>query len=656
MKNIFFSLMLLTGVSANAQLFVSSNSDIYVSSSTTLYTAENFVNEGVLTLEASGTADVIFDGDYTNTNGIVNFNDNAFRIGSGEVGVSANDVNLEFATSGDVVESLIVNKTGGVATALSSTLKVTEDLTMIDGDLSAADEVILVSNSSNTAVVLESDPNANASVTVQRYFPGKRAFRFISPSVNSILPIHDNWQEGASAYNDTSIENGYGIHITGLGYLPSHSGTDPSQTDQIGGLDWQPTGNPSLFEYNNGSQNWEAVLDTDSRLLNAQIPLLTMVRGARVTGGVPLDITTNSTTGTETVLRAKGELLFGDESAPLSTGASEYSFVANPYHSQVDFNTLSSNGLTTFVYYWDPNINTRGGYVSWDTSTNLNSILNSGTGTSEINQYIQPGQAFFVQNASSLPVSPSLTFTETNKDNTSIQTEVFSNNPLSTLGINLKSEVNNELIINDGIIMIFDSTYSDSVNDEDALRFANEDETLAIVQDSNLLMFDKRPEPQNEQVVPLNIQNYRNLNYQFNFVKENTQVEVVLEDTYTGLITAIEDNTIYDYTIDDAIPESKDESRFNLIFNPTTLNLNDFENFGMTLSPNPTSAILNFQFTSNLTMSDSKVNIYDVTGRLVSIQNMSDSLSVNVSNLSDGMYLVKVTNNNKTWVSKFIKE
>jgi len=658
MKKIYlFTLFIFAYLTVSAQLFVSSDSEIYVSSSSTLYTNENFVNQGTLSLETGGTANTTFDGDYLNTDGTVNFNDNAFRIGSGDTTRSIDDVNLEFATAGETVDFMIVNKDGGTATGASSTLEIIESLTMQNGNLDAEDEIILISNAANTAIVEQSDQNATASVTVQRFFPGKRAFRFVSPSVNSSLSISENWQEGATAWNDSSVENGFGIHITGLGELPGsgHSST-PGDGDQFQGLDWQPSGNPSMFMFNGTIQDWLPVLETNVAALNAQLPFLTMVRGARVTGGVAFDITLNSTPATDATLRAKGSLLFGNQSAPLNSGAGNYSFVANPYHSQVDYNALTKNELTSFVYYWDPNINTRGGYVSWDSSTNVNSILGGGTGSSAINQFIQPGQAFLVQNVSSPTGAPSLQFTEANKDNTNSQTAVFSSENLSSLSVNLKTDVEGELITADGIIMVFDPNYSNDITDEDARRFFNEDETLSFVEASELLMFDKRPEPQDEKTIPLNVQNYRNSLYEFTIVKQNTSVDVYLEDTYLDIIEPITDNYSYSFTVDETVPETLNAGRFQLLFNPENLNTQDFELAGISVYPNPAINILNIDLGNNYSRFD-QLELYDVQGRLVSQTNLNQELQttqMNVGDLSSGVYILKVSSKDEQISAKVI--
>ena len=334
MKKFLIIPFILLSISLQAQFFIESETQVTVKPIDGLYIDENFENKGTLTLEADGSTEVIFDGNYKNTDGIVAFNDNVFRIGSGNSD-SNSIVTLDFNPLGETVGRMIVDKTGGSADGQSGTIDVTTSLTMEDiGALNAENQVILISNSSNTAVVEPSNPNAVAKVTVQRHFfpssnntpnPPIRAFRLVSPSVTSSGTIHRDWQEGATSWNDTAVDDGFGIHITG---------NNTSQTDNSlnNGLDWNPSGNPSMFEYDNINNNgWSAVTITDDNdpltvtdHLEAQKPYLVMVRGARITGGIAFDITSSDTDATVTTLRAKGELQFGDNiAAPLNNGSEE---------------------------------------------------------------------------------------------------------------------------------------------------------------------------------------------------------------------------------------------------------------------------------------------------------------------------------------------
>lgn len=83
-------------------------------------------------------------------------------------------------------------------------------------------------------------------------------------------------------------------------------------------------------------------------------------------------------------------------------------------------------------------------------------------------------------------------------------------------------------------------------------------------------------------------------------------------------------------------------------------NLNNIDfnkNFNVTITPNPTQNILNIQSQEVI----KKVFVYDALGKKVLVNQVSANI-LDVSNLSQGIYLIKVTGeNDKTFTSKFIK-
>jgi glucose/arabinose dehydrogenase len=86
----------------------------------------------------------------------------------------------------------------------------------------------------------------------------------------------------------------------------------------------------------------------------------------------------------------------------------------------------------------------------------------------------------------------------------------------------------------------------------------------------------------------------------------------------------------------------------------TSLNTNDFEKNGITVYPNPASDELFVKNENNIELS--AIKITDLTGKTVAYQN-SQLSSINISNLSKGMYFVKVeTQTGNSVTSKIIKQ
>ncbi len=77
------------------------------------------------------------------------------------------------------------------------------------------------------------------------------------------------------------------------------------------------------------------------------------------------------------------------------------------------------------------------------------------------------------------------------------------------------------------------------------------------------------------------------------------------------------------------------------------------ENHNINLYPNPNNGVFTLQSDNNLVK---KVNVIDVTGRVVLTQNSEESsMTFNISDLASGIYYVSINSNNNTQVIKVIK-
>ena len=80
---------------------------------------------------------------------------------------------------------------------------------------------------------------------------------------------------------------------------------------------------------------------------------------------------------------------------------------------------------------------------------------------------------------------------------------------------------------------------------------------------------------------------------------------------------------------------------------------NNLLNFEM--YPNPVSDLLNIQLPTGTDKAE--VGVYDYTGRLVSTKTISSNNStLDVQNISKGIYIIRVTTNSKIGVQRFIKK
>lgn len=372
------------------------------------------------------------------------------------------------------------------------------------------------------------------NVTVERYVPARRSYRFLSPGVNTAGSIKTNWMEGVNntdPYGGGNINPapGYGTHITGTG-------------GSTNGFDQTVTNNPSVFTFNNAAQKWEALQGTNATLAAGTAYRL-FIRGSRST-----DLTTNTPPATPTTIRSVGYLSTGpvtfDKSAnspvALSSVAGNFSFLGNPYASSVDWEAVVSvdpstkqvtgtaRDITPTYCTWDPNINTRGGYVYYNAITHTNNI-----GISKVNRQIQPGQAFFVQTAGGNP-DPLLQFKEVHK--TTVNNNVFRTySDIPRLSIQLLTNIaaGSENVA-DGVVAFFHKDFSFDIENEDSRKLRNNDENMSIVSRGASLSIEGRPAIRTNDSLNLNITQLKQDKYFLTIDGSNfpSNISAFLKDAY----------------------------------------------------------------------------------------------------------------------------
>ena len=476
--------------------------------------------------------------------------------------------------------------------------------------------------------------SVSGNVTVERFIPAgdnnKRAFRFLASSVNSTNFIRDNWQEKGR----NNVIN-LGTHITG------------STIDGNKGFDGTTSGQASLLMFDNGTQTWGSIDNTDNTNLETGKAYNLFVRGDR-----SIDLTSSSQTPTNTTLRATGSLVTGNvdfttTSTPqLATGNEEWNFIGNPYQSIVDFTALTITDVkSTFFYAWNPNENTNGKYELYDNTVSTPSPM------------IQPGQSFFVQN-STTATSPLITFTEAAKNTSGTVTTVFDDNSLAIADLELYDANNSKL---DVMLFRFESGANNGIDDFDAGKLGNPNENLASVNTNTLLALERRDIPQQDEIIPLQIEQYQFTQYEFklNTANWDDNIDVYILDDYLNTQTLIDDSQVYSFNIDSSIPESVASDRFSLIFDNTTLGVND-NSFGdnFSLYPNPTQDGLFSIKTQNLNAKNVDISIHNLMGQQHLKQEYevesNGVININARDLSAGVYMIKLHQDNKNFTTKLI--
>jgi plastocyanin len=133
-------------------------------------------------------------------------------------------------------------------------------------------------------------------------------------------------------------------------------------------------------------------------------------------------------------------------------------------------------------------------------------------------------------------------------------------------------------------------------------------------------------------------------------------------ETFTsGTITGVGQTYSYTFTLQGSNPyfcgiHGAPSMSGTITVNPA-LGIEDLKNnIVFNISPNPVTSTLNVRLSKNII--DGNVTIFDVLGKLILIQkiNQNNLTQVNVSYLSKGMYIVKVSSSENTQTKRFIKE
>ncbi|KOS06854.1 hypothetical protein AM493_13070 [Flavobacterium akiainvivens] len=534
------------------------------------------------------------------------------------------------------VYSLTTNNAQGVT--LNGALAVNGVLTLQNGTFNTSNALTLKSNAQNTAKVAESAGSIAGNVTVERYIPARRAFRFLS-SPTTGGTINSNWQEGSPATDPV----GLGTDITGTGGAAN-------------GFDASGSNNPSLFTFDNETATWEAVTTTNIDL-EAGVPYRMLVRGDRA-----VDQTSNAAVATATTLRTTGTLTTGNVLVSnLSPAAGAFNFVGNPYQATVDVQELladagATNVNANFYYVWDPTVNTRGAYVTVNVDANTNS-----NPSSVANKYLHPGQAFFVETAAE--GTAWLTFKESHKytNGTSTPNLYRTNSDNEGAAIALTLYTDESLAANgpsaDGLVVRFDDAYSNDVDAFDAKKPANQDESIALVTNGQNLSYESRAMPVDGETLALSATTYRAANYTF---KANTNglngVSAWLKDNHTNTLTELQNNaeTLYSFTVAEGEAGSVAEGRFEVVFQ-STLSVNNPSAAQFSVYPNPATGS-----TFNVALAGAEeitVTLYNQLGQAIAAQATpaGDTFTITPqTQLTDGLYMVEITSGSKVYNSKII--
>jgi hypothetical protein len=360
-------------------------------------------------------------------------------------------------------------------------------------------------------------------------------------------------------------------------------------------------------------------------------------------------------------LTFSGEVETGTVNVGVSTptGGSQWNLIGNPYPSYIDAssflmstaNTAVLDGSGTAIYAYNSNA------YSGNAQTIGNfTIINLATLTLPGETFnIAPGQGFFVASGAGGNVEFTAGMRTTSGEDDYILGRDSHESQFLKLDLMGSSAYSTSIFFNSNATLGLDQGYDAIVYDNNAINYpfythlAQENTGLAMaIQTLPYVDF-------NDIIVPLGINAQANeeLTISINTVSTlPSEINVYLEDTFEDALTLLNTNDFL-FT---SPTELEGTGRFYLRFTANTLSIedNNFNDLHIYATAIPKELVIN-----GLLMTKTEANVFDIQGRLVlktNLDTINTINSIDVSTLSTGVYIVKVSNDNQVKTQKVIIE
>ncbi len=478
---------------------------------------------------------------------------------SSDLVIGGNAGTLLFSNGNNVLKNLTI-QSGATATlgnALDITAGVDPGTLTVTGTgiLNTGGFLTIKSDTNGTARVGNSTGTINGNATVERYIQAHRAWRFLTAPVSTTTApsINAAWQENATTASAIPNPNpGYGTHITG-GSIAN-------------GFDQNPFGRSSTKE-SIISDTWSDIGNT-LQPVTSQDGYMVFVRGSRAN-----DL--NAGTGAvadPTTLRVSGKLKMGVQSFPATYPGQSFKVIGNPYASAIQLPTTWGGNPTTYSV-WDPMMtgtNSVGAFVQyswggveWSSTVTPISPIQGGI--------VESGSAFYLQ----YPAGTS-TFTLTENAKTSGSHQVQNpTSPKEEMRINLnKINTDASISLQDGMLTIYDSVYSDLLDQWDAQKVTNFSQNISSIRNATKIAIERRAPIGYTDTTYIGLQQMTAGNYQLQLQASNLNHPNLLGklvDNYSSSSFSLNLNStsVYSFTVD-VNPASAAVDRFNVVYYPAT--------------------------------------------------------------------------------------
>lgn len=507
-------------------------------------------------------------------------------------------------------------KKSGTAILSGDTVEHEGTVTVESGcTLSTGNKLRLLSNKNNTGRIGESAGTITGDVYAQRYSMGKRCYRLYGHPFSSSIALSQLTDE---------------IDITGNGGSTNGFTTTPTNAASAFWFDVTAADNST-----GTNPGWTAFTSANTASWDRYELMLLYIRGAKGEG-----LNGNSYTPSASTFEAAGTVNQGTQVITLTKGSNS-NFVAcgNPFPSGVQMNAVILGSNVGANYYaWDASVGADGAYVTnpWTLS------------------YVLPAYGAFITEVSA---TDNITIEEADK--AAGDSALFKGTAVPNMVELLIADSTTKW---DRLLLNLDDNSMAVEDQKDGKKLYNPNlDFYTLSTDDVKLAVDVRPYEDGKSI-PLGLTAY---NRYGRYVIRTGMYDIpagtrlILHDKYLNKQTTLNGGVEYWFDVtSDTLSQGEQRFELNMVGKPTTGILSNNKDIaGMYLSPNPATNSVKVSFEQ--VDGTATVQLISLTGKVLykqAVTTTTGSVTISLSNVPTGMYIVELQSNNARFTQKLIKE